>query len=98
ALGALVGHGRGTMPYVIVMQLRLPRLLSAGMVGTGLALAGAVLQALLRNPLAEPFTLGVSGGAGFFVTALAAFAPAWFARPLAASAAGFAGALFSGGL
>src|SRR6185437_689039 len=97
-LGALGGRAASSTSSVIVLQLRLPRVLSAALVGAGLALAGAVLQSLLRNPLAEPFTLGVSGGAGFFVTALAAFAPAWFARPLAASAAGFAGALFSGGL
>ncbi len=77
---------------VIVLQLRLPRALTAMLVGAGLALSGAVLQALLRNPLAEPFTLGVSGGAGFLVTTLAAFAPALLARPYAAPLAGFAGA------
>jgi len=47
----------------VFMQLRLPRVLMAGMVGGSLAVAGAALQALFRNPLAEPFTLGVSGGA-----------------------------------
>jgi len=97
-LGALRGRAPSSTSSVIVLQLRLPRVLSAALVGAGLALAGAVLQSLLRNPLAEPFTLGVSGGAGFFVTALAAFAPECFARPLAASGAGFAGALLSGAL
>jgi iron complex transport system permease protein len=47
----------------IVMELRLPRVLLATLVGGGLALSGAVFQALLRNPLAEPYILGVSGGA-----------------------------------
>ncbi|HUG00782.1 MAG TPA: iron ABC transporter permease [Longimicrobiales bacterium] len=48
---------------VIVWELRLPRVLLAALVGGALALAGAVFQALLRNPLADPYVLGVSGGA-----------------------------------
>src|SRR4051812_8783749 len=47
----------------VFIQLRLPRVLMAALVGGSLAAAGAALQALFRNPLAEPFTLGVSGGA-----------------------------------
>jgi iron complex transport system permease protein len=47
----------------ILAGLRLPRALLAALVGCALAAAGAALQALLRNPLAEPFVLGVSGGA-----------------------------------
>ena len=47
----------------IVLSLRLPRVLLAAEVGAGLAVSGAVFQALLRNPLAEPYILGVSGGA-----------------------------------
>ena len=47
----------------VFFRLRLPRVLMAGLVGASLALVGAALQALFRNPLAEPFTLGVSGGA-----------------------------------
>lgn len=47
----------------IVLELRLPRALAAFGCGALLALAGALLQALLRNPLAEPYVLGVSGGA-----------------------------------
>jgi len=47
----------------IVIGLRLPRAIVAALVGCALAAAGAALQALLRNPLAEPFVLGVSGGA-----------------------------------
>ncbi|ADK85800.1 transport system permease protein [Desulfarculus baarsii DSM 2075] len=48
---------------VIVGQLRLPRLLVAALAGAALSLSGAVFQGVLRNPLAEPFILGVSGGA-----------------------------------
>lgn len=47
----------------IVWDLRMPRVLLAGLVGGGLALCGAVLQALTRNPLADPFLLGISAGA-----------------------------------
>lgn len=47
----------------IILKLRFPRILSGIMVGMALSLSGAVLQALLRNPLADPFILGVSSGA-----------------------------------
>jgi iron complex transport system permease protein len=53
----------------ILLGLRLPRVLLGAMVGAGLATAGVALQALLRNPLAEPFVLGVSGGAALGGTA-----------------------------
>jgi iron complex transport system permease protein len=46
----------------IVFQLRLPRILMAGVVGAALSVAGVAFQGLLRNPLADPFILGVSGG------------------------------------
>ena len=47
----------------IVLSIRLPRVLLAGLVGASLAIAGAAFQGLLRNPLADPYTLGVSSGA-----------------------------------
>jgi len=47
----------------VFFRLRMPRVLMAGIVGSSLALVGAALQALFRNPLADPFTLGVTGGA-----------------------------------
>jgi iron complex transport system permease protein len=47
---------------VILLEIRLPRLLLAGMVGGTLAMVGVTLQALLRNPLADPFVIGVSSG------------------------------------
>jgi iron complex transport system permease protein len=58
-------HGLQTDPIAraVLFRLRLPRVLMAAIVGASLALVGAALQALFRNPLAEPFTLGVSGGA-----------------------------------
>ncbi|MGQ0701744.1 MAG: FecCD family ABC transporter permease [Gemmatimonadales bacterium] len=48
----------------IIREIRLPRVLLAFLVGGGLGISGAALQALVRNPLADPFLLGISGGAG----------------------------------
>jgi iron complex transport system permease protein len=59
----------------IVRQLRLPRSVVAALVGGALAASGAAFQALLRNPLAEPYVLGVSGGAA--VGAVAAIVLGW---------------------
>lgn len=59
---ALSGNNTGT-EYLVVHELRLPRALSAFAVGGLLALSGALLQVLLRNPLADPYILGISGGA-----------------------------------
>jgi len=62
ALGVLSG-GHDEAVRSVLMQVRLPRLLAGFGVGALLALAGVLLQALFRNPLADPFVLGVSGGA-----------------------------------
>jgi iron complex transport system permease protein len=61
-LRALRGLGDPTA-VAIVQELRLPRSAQAALVGAALAASGATFQALLRNPLAEPYILGVSGGA-----------------------------------
>jgi iron complex transport system permease protein len=63
--------GGDDLSRTVVLQLRLPRALSAFAVGGLLALAGTLMQVLLRNPLADPYILGVSGGAA--VGALGAF-------------------------
>ncbi|HEX6645386.1 MAG TPA: iron ABC transporter permease [Gemmatimonadales bacterium] len=74
----------------IVRQLRIPRVLLAFLVGGGLGLTGAALQALVRNPLADPYLLGLSGGAGLgAVLAIAARTGSMWAVPVAA----FVGAL-----
>jgi iron complex transport system permease protein len=91
AVSALRGSG-DEVYRTILLELRLPRALLGLLVGGGLAMAGSVFQALLRNPLAEPFILGISGGA-------AAGAVLALALGLAAAgsvflpAAAFAGAL-----
>ncbi len=76
----------------ILFDLRLPRILLAGAVGICLASAGAGYQALLRNPLAEPYLLGVSNGAAVgTMTALVFFSKLEWSRPVFA----FAGALLA---
>lgn len=87
-LAALAGRGE-VWQRQIVVDLRLPRLLLGALVGGGLALAGATFQALLRNPLAEPYILGISGGASVgavLVIALGLAGAASWALPLAALA------------
>ena len=59
---ALLGHKANSAD--VVLQLRLPRALAGFACGGLLALAGALMQVLLRNPLADPYVLGISGGAG----------------------------------
>ncbi|MDO8785387.1 MAG: iron ABC transporter permease, partial [Syntrophales bacterium] len=51
-------------PYVI-LDVRLPRILTAAIVGAGLSIAGVIFQGILLNPLADPYTLGISAGAAF---------------------------------
>src|SRR5438105_13357854 len=63
ALTARTNCGLSPEQHAILFDLRLPRILLAGAVGMCLAAAGAAYQALLRNPLAEPYLLGVSNGA-----------------------------------
>ena len=82
-------HGSEATHADIVLGLRAPRALSAFAVGATLALSGALLQALLRNPLADPYVLGISGGAA--VAALAALA-------LGLGAAAVQGAAIAGAL
>ena len=76
----------------ILLEIRVPRILLAGAVGASLAAAGASYQALLRNPLAEPYLLGISNGAAVgTMIALVFFGPFEWSRPLLA----FVGALLA---
>jgi len=87
---SLFGNGDATLRE-IVLELRLPRALTAYGVGAALAIAGAIMQVLLRNPLADPYILGTSGGA-----AVAALIAIMFgAGGLLIDSAAFAGALGS---
>jgi len=62
-LGLMAESPVGRLRDAIIWELRLPRVLTAAAVGAGLALCGAVMQALTRNPLADPYLLGLSSGA-----------------------------------
>lgn len=80
----------------IVVELRLPRAVTAFVVGAGLSMVGVAMQSLVRNPLAEPYVLGISGGASagaslFYMGFLPAAMTGWLSLPLAA----FLGALLS---
>ncbi|MCU1264825.1 MAG: transporter permease [Acidobacteria bacterium] len=95
ALCALISRskcGLSSEQQAILFDIRLPRILLAGAVGMCLASAGAAYQALLRNPLAEPYLLGVSNGAAVgTMVALVFFGTHEWSRPVMA----FAGALIA---
>ncbi|QYK53098.1 MAG: iron ABC transporter permease [Fimbriimonadaceae bacterium] len=61
---ALIRGDQGELAQSIVWKLRLPRLVAGIIAGSGLAVVGSVFQMLFRNPLAEPYVIGVSSGAG----------------------------------
>jgi iron complex transport system permease protein len=84
-------HAPGSLDAQILWQLRVPRMATAFVTGALLAVAGALMQVLLRNPLADPYILGVSGGAS--VGALLAMMTG--AGTLLLQAGAFAGALTS---
>jgi iron complex transport system permease protein len=84
------GHGDAALQEII-LELRLPRVLAAFGVGASLAIAGVLMQVLLRNPMADPYILGTSGGAA--VAALIAIM--FSATGLLVDGAAFAGALCS---
>lgn len=93
-LGAVMSHLFGEEPGLqqqILFELRIPRSLAAFVTGALLALSGVLMQVLLRNPLADPYILGISGGAA--VAALAAILLG--AGAVWISNAAFAGALLS---
>ena len=93
---ASFGYGPGPDPIAdrIVWQLRLPRALLAFIVGGGLGIIGAAMQTLVRNPLAEPYILGISSGA----TAGASLFYLGFLPPLISKAISMPVAAFLGGL
>lgn len=99
----VIGHLVPDMPWMsdgslstlqdqAVWQFRLPRALLAGLAGAGLALAGAIMQVVVRNPLAEPYILGVSSGASVGAVLVIVSGGAAFAG-LTMSGAAFAGAV-----
>ena len=86
---ALLGDSAGTH-LQILMNIRLPRTIVAAFVGINLSLSGAILQAIMKNPLADPHIIGISSGAGLagIVIMLALPEHSWLIMPVA-----FAGAM-----
>ncbi len=82
--------GTVSMTTMVVFELRLPRAFSAFVVGSSLAVAGVMMQVLLRNPLADPYVLGVSGGSAAFALIVMLLGLPFSAVPIAATlGAGF---------
>ncbi|MDX1668608.1 MAG: iron chelate uptake ABC transporter family permease subunit, partial [Limnobacter sp.] len=114
--GLALGQGSVSVPWLdwlldpakadpqtlqIVFDLRLPRVVAAFCVGGLLAMAGLLMQALLKNPLADPYILGVSGGAGLGGVLAAVLAPVFltaYFMPLGAAAGALAVVLLVFGL
>lgn len=95
-LAASWGSGGWLWPFTddpnlqrVVWELRLPRALAALVTGALLAMAGCLMQVLLRNPLADPYVLGLSGGAAVFALAGLSLGLTWLPVPVLA----FAGAM-----
>ena len=96
ALDLLTGHGFHWAGGALLWKLRLPRMLTAVIAGAAMALSGTQMQALFRNPLADPHIMGVSGGAGLgaSLAALAISGTTWLGGVTLVGAA-FVGAILS---
>ena len=83
-LSLAVGAAGLSVNRTILIDLRMPRALLAGLAGGGLAVSGVTFQAMLRNPLAEPYILGVSGGAALGAVIITVFTSSYVLLPFAA--------------
>lgn len=95
----LTGYGADAVYRDIVMEIRFPRALAAAVLGGGLALSGYLLQTFFHNPIAGPFTLGISSGAKLVVALVMVFSlnGAWKVSSVMMIAAAFVGAMVSMG-
>ncbi len=85
---------KDSLEYTVLSKIRIPRLILAVSVGGGLSLSGAILQGIYRNPLVEPYTLGISGGAALGIAIAIVFgihAAGFLVLPLF----GFSGAIIT---
>ena len=93
-VGVHLSGGLSGTEEAVLLQLRLPRVLLAALVGAGLAIAGAAYQGVFRNPLADPYLLGAAAGAGLGATLVIAYSPAQTIGPFGiVPLAAFVGAL-----
>ncbi len=86
--------GPGATEYNILFQIRLPRIILGLAIGGALSLAGVILQGLFRNPLVEPYTMGICGGAALGVSLAIVLKLYQSAGLLTMPFAGFFGAAF----
>ena len=98
-LRILTGHGADSTQSHIVWDIRLPRILSAMLLGGALSVSGFLLQTFFANPIAGPFVLGISSGAKLAVSLVMIFllSQGLLASSLALIAAAFVGAMISMG-
>ncbi len=81
--------------WMILWEIRVPRVIAAALVGCGLAVAGTAMQALFRNPMADPYIIGTSSGGALGGATLAIVLFAGTGRPVLAFAGGAIGATFA---
>ncbi|MDD3033440.1 MAG: iron ABC transporter permease [Bacteroidales bacterium] len=92
-IAAILLDGEGSIEYTVLREIRLPRIILGLSVGGALSLAGVILQGIYRNPLVEPYTLGISGGAALGVAFAIVSGLSYTIGSIMLPAAGFIGAL-----
>lgn len=88
---SILANGKDSMEYTILSQIRIPRILLGIAIGGSLSLAGVLLQGVYRNPLVEPYTMGISGGASLGVAIAIVFGLHQTLGSFVLPVAGFAG-------
>lgn len=91
----ILAHQKDSMEYMVITKIRLPRILLGLSVGGALSLAGVILQGIYRNPLVEPYTLGISGGAALGIALVIVFNLHQLISMYVLPIAGFAGAIIT---
>lgn len=98
SIGLRIGNPLPDNEFNLLMQIRMPRVVLAAMVGGMLAVAGASYQGVFRNPLADPYLLGAAAGAGLGATVVIAYSPSGIGPIATLPMAAFVGALTGVGL
>lgn len=87
-------HNDGSMARKIVWEIRVPRILSAMIIGAALAVSGTILQGVMQNPLADPGVIGITSGAGIMAVLVMVVFPGYmFYLPIAAFIGAFSAAM-----
>ena len=94
-LPEILKNGKGSIEYTIISSIRIPRIILGIAVGGALSLSGVILQGIYRNPLVEPYTMGISGGAALGVALTIVFGLHFLFGSFMLPLFGFAGALLT---